>query len=1114
MAPEAYEDWLARGRQHLWQGRPTDAMLCFRRAVRINAREADARFHLGEALWQLGLAGEAITAWREASAAEAGWLAPRLALAEASLTQRDFVSARGAADAALALEPGNARARAIVALARIALRDAGASFDHLRTALIAQPGLLEVPELCEALALVLDGESDASGHDALFATIAPHAERLPLALCARTAEGMLASAKGVEAFVNAREIVAVASQRTAASDDIDALRRLALVAWRCNDAHTATIFAERHAAVCHAKFAPPVPLLWPRRTAGARLRMLVLLHEDSLPPADAMLTARMPRGLDAVELFVLAAGDVDATKSKFATALPASAQWAALPPEPDSAFARALATRDCDVLIDAAGLTCNAGPLLAMRPAREIWTLDELAAPHAAPLVDQVLAPDAIATVTANRSAELSSDRDGVTTADLTARFDAAVRAHQRGDLAEAREGYAWLLERQPGFAPALHLAGTLARDAGDADEAQRRYRDALVAAPAFVDARLASIHLALAVSDVHTARRDALEGLERAPMQARLWRALGQVELKSRAGAGAAAAFERALALEPADGETHYNHGVALQMQGLPGDAARAYQRALAFRPDYIAADFNLGVIFQQEGNAAAAAAAYSSVIARVPAHVAAHKNLGETLLAAGRFEAFVEQFRHFERCCPDALPLAVQALEACQYAADFAGIERYLDGLRRERFHAASETELVDALEQLLYLLLFFDVEPEMIFRFAQTYDLAARRVYGEPVPRPMQRHPGKVRIGYLSGDLRNHVMGKMMWQAIERHDRSRFELYFYALSDARDEWTARFESIATRFEQVAPLADDAAVERIAADDLDVLVDLATHTRGAKPGILARKPARVQVTHVASAGCLGLSAVDFKLTDRHADVPEAQAFQRERMLAMEGCVYPFRHVEAAEVPEFARPALGIADDAFVVGAFVNPLKLSRRCLLLWRDALGAIPAARIAFSPANPALRSVYERLARAAGIERERLVFMPQGRDDAENQARYRVVDIVLDPLPFGGVNGTIEALDMGVPVVTLMGRRHGERTSYSILASLGVTQTVASTGREYVDIAVRLATDPGFARDVRAAIRAGLSASPLTDMDAHARNLEAAYLAALNAVAPDALAAASS
>jgi predicted O-linked N-acetylglucosamine transferase (SPINDLY family) len=149
------------------------------------------------------------------------------------------------------------------------------------------------------------------------------------------------------------------------------------------------------------------------------------------------------------------------------------------------------------------------------------------------------------------------------------------------------------------------------------------------------------------------------------------------------------------------------------------------------------------------------------------------------------------------------------------------------------------------------------------------------------------------------------------------------------------------------------------------------------------------------------------------------------------------------------------------------------------------------------------------VFERLCAAAGISRSRLLFLPQGRDDGENQGRYALVDFVLDPMPFGGVNGVLEPLDAGVPVVTLAGRRHGERSAYSILRNLGVTQTIAQGGREYVDIAVRLAEDAAFSAQVRDTIRAGLHASPLVDMPAHARNLEAAYVEALRLKAPGVL-----
>ncbi len=268
-------------------------------------------------------------------------------------------------------------------------------------------------------------------------------------------------------------------------------------------------------------------------------------------------------------------------------------------------------------------------------------------------------------------------------------------------------------------------------------------------------------------------------EGLDRTPYRVELWQALGHAELARRDGAAAAWAFNQALRLAPAGGQTYFNLGVALQMTGNADEAVQAYQRALVLRPDFASACFNLGVLFQQMGREEAAIAAYRQAVALNPRDAAAYKNLGEVLYASGRIDAWLANFRVFETNCPTSLALAVQALEVSQLTGDHERLDRYLDGLRREKFPADDELALVDALEELLFLLLNFDVEPEMLHRFASTYDAAASRVYGTPRPRQHPRRPGKVRLGYLSGDLRDHVMGKQMWQAIQHHDRAKVRI-----------------------------------------------------------------------------------------------------------------------------------------------------------------------------------------------------------------------------------------------------------------------------------------------------------------------------------------------
>ena len=229
--------------------------------------------------------------------------------------------------------------------------------------------------------------------------------------------------------------------------------------------------------------------------------------------------------------------------------------------------------------------------------------------------------------------------------------------------------------------------------------------------------------------------------------------------------------------------------------MAGDTDEAILSYQRALILQPSLSSACFNLGVLFQRQGRIDAAIAAYREALAGNPNDAAAYKNLGEVLFGAGRIDAWLANFRAFETHCPQALSLAVQALEVSQLTGDHERLDRYLDGLQKEKFPAADELELVDALEELLFLLLNFDVAPDLMHRFATTYDTAATHVYGGPLPLHAARRDGKVRIGYLSGDLRDHVMGKQMWQAIQHHDRERFALHFYSTTAARDAWTEKF-------------------------------------------------------------------------------------------------------------------------------------------------------------------------------------------------------------------------------------------------------------------------------------------------------------------------------
>ena len=186
--------------------------------------------------------------------------------------------------------------------------------------------------------------------------------------------------------------------------------------------------------------------------------------------------------------------------------------------------------------------------------------------------------------------------------------------------------------------------------------------------------------------------------------------------------------------------------------------------------------------------------------------------------------------------------------------------------------------------------------------------------------------------------------------------------------------DALTERFRGAMDSFVRLAELDDLAAARRIADDRLDVLVDLMAHSAFARPTILLYKPAPVIVTHLGYHGCVGLEQVDFKLTDRHADKPDAAAWQIESPLPMATCVLPVRRVAPQGVP-LERAPLGIAADAIVFGAFVGQVKLSARCLALWREILDRVPGACLAFSPYKETERPLLLRRLARAGIPADR-------------------------------------------------------------------------------------------------------------------------------------------
>ncbi|HUH92540.1 MAG TPA: tetratricopeptide repeat protein [Casimicrobiaceae bacterium] len=567
---------------------------------------------------------------------------------------------------------------------------------------------------------------------------------------------------------------------------------------------------------------------------------------------------------------------------------------------------------------------------------------------------------------------------------------------------------------------------------------------------------------------------------------------------LKLRRGdlAGTQASLEEALRLRPEWPQAQLDFGRIAFRQGKFAEAERAFARAEALAPDSAQALLFRANALDRLHRWPEALPLLRRARELRPDDEEIWLALRGHLLLFHRQEEAFQDFRAFEPRAKLSARIVAAGLLSARIAPGADYENKYLP-LALEWPYAPGEASFAGvAVANAQY----FDVSRAALKRLYDAYDRlrqGERAGLADFASPPSAHRP--LRVGYLSADFREHVMGRLMLDVIVRHDPARVAVHAYSLAprELEDAVTERFRSACASFRWLDDLDHRDAARAIADDGLDILVDLMAHSGSSRPGILLYKPAPVIVTHLGTHGAIGLRQVDFKLGDAEVDLPDAAQYQIETPLALDGCVLPVRRVRPAAAPPSTREALGIAPEAVVFGTFVSLSKLSPRCLGLWRAILERVPGSVLAFSPRGDEARVVFVRRLESFGIDHARIVFVPWTMDEAVDRARYALIDVVLDTLPYSGGDTTAAALDMAVPVVTRVGERAAERMTWSLLAHLGVTDTAARSDEDYVAIACRLAQDRAWRASVAAAIAAKLPASGLADLDRYARSLEAAY-----------------
>jgi predicted O-linked N-acetylglucosamine transferase (SPINDLY family) len=599
------------------------------------------------------------------------------------------------------------------------------------------------------------------------------------------------------------------------------------------------------------------------------------------------------------------------------------------------------------------------------------------------------------------------------------------------------------------------------------------------------LDANVAAFHLALGDSarqsgDLVIARRAFSRGIALAPADAEGFSLLGLSGEQSRTYR------LRAVVLDPTDAAAWCNLGDAELASRRPAWAIVALRKSMALMPDLAEAHANragAGIAFEDWSTVEAAA---RRALALAPLHPGAISNLAGALRWRGKVVAA-------RRCCRQALALAPSLPSAFgEMAMILLSLASAEDAAAADRRALAIERNETIGSNLVFALCYVPGIGPEAVL--AEARRQAPRSVAALPARHRSVRQ--QLVVGYLSPDLGRHPVGYFLLPVLENHDPHRVRAICYSTRRAHDGLTHRLRSAASLWIEAAELDDSALAKRIELDGVDILIDLAGHTAGARLGVFARRAAPVQATWAGFPGPSGVAAMDYVIADAVEIPPGAEAGYGEHVMRLPGsyvCFAPVGYApDPGELPALSRGAV-------TFGCFNNVAKFNDTVFRTWARILAATPGSRLLLRWSSLLDAEVASEIGMrlvACGIM-PGLVDISGCRDHAELLTAYRNVDIALDPFPYTGGLTTLEALWMGVPVVTIAGRTFAGRHGASHLTAAGLGDWIAGSVEGYVALAVERAARLDDLGQLRDGLRSRLKTTTLVDGAAFTRNLEAAY-----------------
>jgi predicted O-linked N-acetylglucosamine transferase (SPINDLY family) len=662
----------------------------------------------------------------------------------------------------------------------------------------------------------------------------------------------------------------------------------------------------------------------------------------------------------------------------------------------------------------------------------------------------------------------------------------------EKGLLSEAIAECRQAIALRPDFAEAHSNLSSALRERGQFEAAIAAARQAVALKP---DLATAHVNLGNALLDNEQPTEAATvyrEAVRLAPAMAWAHSNLGIALAKTGRLDDAIAACRQAIALKPDFAEAYSNLGNALREKDHADEAIAEYQRAIHFKPGFAEAHSNMGIALKDKGYLDQAIARHRHAILLKPGYAQGHTCLGVVLKESGQLDQAVVSHREAVRLSPGYAEAHSNLGSALH---DLGQLDEAIACYRKA---IQLQPDLAEAHGNLLFTA---NYSPDMTAQavFAEHQGWAARHAppsAHETIRHDNERSPDRrLRIGYVSPDFRRHSVAFFLIPLLEHHDPRSVETFCYSNVRRADDFTVRIKQCCDAWRNIVGLSNEAAIELIRRDGIDILVDLSGHTSESRIRLFAYKPAPVQVTYLGYPNTTGMTAIDYRLTDALADPPGMNdELNVEKLWRLPTCAWCY------EPPKDTPTVEPRGEGPITFGCFNAFAKINHKIIAMWAQVLHRMPGSRLLLKSAGAGEISSRRRLIgqfAELGISSDRIELLGRTADFQEHLKLYGRIDVALDTYPYHGTTTTCEAFWMGVPVVSLAGPAHVARVGASLLTHAGLAELIAQTPDRYVEIAAALAQDPRRLGELRRTLRAQLQASPLMDAARFAGDVEDAY-----------------